>query len=37
MAIETAVLTPAQYLAEERRREEKYEYEDGKLIQLPEY
>lgn len=33
MAIETAVLTPAQYLAEERRREEKYEYEDGKLIQ----
>lgn len=34
MAIETAVLTPAQYLADERRREEKYEFEDGKLIQM---
>ena len=32
MSIETAVLSPAQYLKDERKREEKFEYEDGKLI-----
>lgn len=32
MATETAVLSPAQYLKEERSREGKFEYENGKLV-----
>lgn len=34
MSMQTADLSPAQYLKDERKREEKHEYEKGKLILL---